>query len=97
MSILGKSVVFIGGMLFSTAGVKILSSKTAKKVYAHTTAAAIRCKDAVMEGVTAVREGCGDILSDAKDINEKMQKEKCCCEKEDIIEDESEDKDETEK
>ncbi|MBP3273016.1 MAG: hypothetical protein J6M17_12470 [Ruminococcus sp.] len=75
MTFLGKSAIFVGGMLFATAGVKILSGKTAKKVYAHTTAAAMRCKDTVMEGVTKVREGCDDIVSDAKDINEKLAAE----------------------
>ena len=33
-------------MLFGTAGVKILSSKDAKKCYTHTTAAVMRAKEA---------------------------------------------------
>ena len=32
----GKLAVFAAGVLFGTAGVKLLSSKDAKKVYAHT-------------------------------------------------------------
>ena len=76
----------MGGMLASTVGVKILSSKTAKSVYTHTTAAALRCKDGVMKGVTKVREGCDDILADAKEINEeKAAKEEAA----EIIEDTS--------
>ena len=75
----------MGGMLASTVGVKILSSKTAKSVYTHTTAAALRCKDGVMKGVTKVREGCDDILADAKEINE----EKAAEESAEIIEDTS--------
>ena len=38
----GKLGLFAGGVLFGTAGLKILSSKDAKKVYTHTTAAALR-------------------------------------------------------
>ncbi|MBO4866872.1 MAG: hypothetical protein J5582_09995 [Ruminococcus sp.] len=71
MSIWVKAGLFVGGMAASTLGVKLLTSKTAKKVYSHTTAAVIRGKDCVMEGVTKVREGCDDIVADAKDINEK--------------------------
>lgn len=37
--------LFAGGVLFGSAGIKLLSSKDAKKVYTHTTAAALRMKD----------------------------------------------------
>ena len=67
----GNIGLVAGGVLFGTAGVKILSSKDAKKVYTHTTAAALRCKEQVMTTVTAVRENAGDILADAKAINEQ--------------------------
>ena len=40
--------LFAAGLLFGTAGLKILTSKDAKKVYAHTTAAALRAKDCIM-------------------------------------------------
>lgn len=85
MSIIGKCALFVGGMVFSTAGVKLLTGKTAKCVYTHTTAAVLRGKDCVLEGVTKLREGCGDILADAKDINEKKAAEEETCE--DMIED----------
>ena len=87
MSLWVKGAIFVGGMLASTVGVKILSSKTAKKVYTHTTAAALRCKDGIMEGVTKVREGCDDILADAKEINEEKAAEEEAAE---IIEDTAE-------
>lgn len=61
---------FAAGVLFGTAGLKILGSEDAKKVYAHTTAAALRAKDCVMKAVTTVREGAQDIYADAQDINE---------------------------
>ena len=54
-----KPTLFLGGMLMGTAGIKILTSKDAKNVYAQTTAA-----------VTKVQENAGDILAQAKDINE---------------------------
>lgn len=65
-----KVALFAGGTLFGSAGIKLLSSKDAKKVYTHATAAVLRMKDSVMETVTVVQENCGDILADAKDINE---------------------------
>ncbi len=64
-----KLGLFAGGVLFGTAGIKILSSKDAKKCYTNVTAAVLRAKDCVMETVTNVRENCDDILNDAKDIN----------------------------
>ncbi len=66
----GKLGLFAGGVLFGTAGIKILSSKDAKSAYAHTTAAVLRAKECVMTTVTKVKENAGDILADAKAINE---------------------------
>ena len=57
-------------VLFGTAGLKILGSKDAQKVYAHTTAAALRAKDSVMKAVTTIRESAEDVYADAQDINE---------------------------
>lgn len=65
----GKLGLFAGGVLFGTAGIKILSSQDAKKCYTNAAAAVLRAKDSVMETVTTVRENCDDILSDAKEIN----------------------------
>ena len=66
-----KIGLFAAGVLFGTAGIKLLGSKDAKKVYAHTTAAALRAKEGVMKMVTAVREGAEDVYADAKAINER--------------------------
>ena len=63
--------LFAAGVLFGTAGIKALSSKDAKKVYTHTTAAVLRAKDSVMETVTTVRENAEDIYADAKAINQQ--------------------------
>lgn len=65
-----KFGAFAGGVLFGTAGLKILSSKDAKKVYTHTTAAVLRAKECVMTTATNIRENAEDILADAKQINE---------------------------
>ncbi len=65
-----KSDFFAGGTLFGTAGVKILSSKDAKKVYTGCTAAVLRAKDCVMKTATTIQENAGDIYAEAKDINE---------------------------
>ncbi len=80
---LNKLGMFALGTLFGTAGIKVLSSKDAKKVYAHTTAAALRAKESVMTTVTTVRENAEDIYAEAKDINATREKENA----EEVIED----------
>ena len=59
------------GFALGTAGVKLLSSKDAKKCYTHVTAAVLRCKDSVLETATTIKENCQDISADAKEINEE--------------------------
>ena len=66
-----KVSLFAAGVLFGTVGVKLLSSKDAKKVYAHTAAAALRAKESVMTTATAVRESADDIYAEAKAINDQ--------------------------
>ncbi len=63
--------LFVGGMLFATKGIELLASKTAHKAYVQATAFGLRCRDEVMDGVTAVREGCGDIYAEAVELNEE--------------------------
>ena len=66
-----KVGTFAGGFVFGTAGVKVLASDDAKKVYTQCTAAVLRAKDCVMKTVTTVQENAGDIYEDAKTINEE--------------------------
>ncbi len=66
----GKTGLFAAGVAFGTAGIKLLSSKDAKKLYTNCTAAVLRAKDCVMKTVSMVQENCSDIYSDAKSINE---------------------------
>ena len=72
-----KLGIFAGGVLAGTAGVRILSSKDAKKVYTHCTAAVLRAKDVVVDQATILQENCQDIYEDAKRINnDRAEKEK---------------------
>ena len=72
---LKKAGIFAGGVLFGTAGVKILASDDAKKVYTNCTAAVLRAKDCVMKTATTVQENAEDILAEAQQINEKRAEE----------------------
>ncbi|MEE0415509.1 MAG: DUF6110 family protein [Oscillospiraceae bacterium] len=81
-----KFGLFAAGVLLGTAGIKVLSSKDAKKVYTHTTAAVLRAKDSVMETVTTVRENAEDIYADAKAINQQRAQQEADA----VIEDASE-------
>lgn len=66
---------FAAGVLFGTAGIKVLSSKDAKKVYVKGTAAALRAKDYVMETVTTIQAEAEDIYAEAKALNEERAAE----------------------
>ena len=68
------AALFVGGVLFGSAGFKLLSSKDAKKAYTHMTAAALRVQESVMETVTSVQENAADILASANEINEQRAK-----------------------
>ena len=68
-----KPGLFAAGVLFGTAGLKVLSSDDAKKFYTNCTAAVLRAKKCVMKTVTTVQENCGDIYADAKVINEERE------------------------
>ncbi len=61
--------LFALGALFGLEGIKLLSSKDAKKVYAHCTAGVLRAKDCVLDQVTTLQENCSDIYAEAKNIN----------------------------
>ena len=84
-----KLAMFAAGVLFGTAGIKMLSSKDAKKVYTHTTAAVLRAKDSVMKTVTTARENVEDIYSDAKAINEQRAEDEAAAVVEDTSEEEA--------
>ena len=63
-----KLGLFAAGVLFGTAGIKLLGSKDAKKVYTSCTAAFLRAKECVMNTVSTVQENaCLLYTSDAAD------------------------------
>lgn len=66
-----KVALFAGGIVFGTAGIKVLISKEAVKAYTQTTAVVLRARECVMNVVTQVKEGAEDILADAKQLNEE--------------------------
>lgn len=80
---LKKTGIFTAGVLFGTAGIKLLSSKDAKKVYTNCTAAVLRAKDCVMKAATTIQENAEDIYAEAQQINEDRALE----EEEDVVED----------
>ncbi len=81
-----KVGIFAGGAVLGIVGLKLLSSRDAKKVYTHCTAAALRAKDYIVDQATVLQENCADIYEEAKKINEDRAAE----EKEKEIDDEPE-------
>ena len=71
-----KLGLFAGGVLFGTAGIQVLSSKDARKVYTNCTAAVLRAKECVMN---TVQENAEDILAEAKQINEDRATREAAC------------------
>ena len=84
----GKSTgIFAAGVLFGTAGIKVLASKDAKKLYTNCTAAILRAKSCVMKTATTIQENAEDIYAEAVEINEERAAKKEC------FEDEADDED----
>ena len=72
----GKHCRWLGaGILLGSYGIRILTSKDAKKAYTHGTAAVLRMKDEVLKDVSLIRENCGDIAAEARELNEKREAE----------------------
>lgn len=70
---LKKAGLFAAGVLFGTAGIKILASKDARKVYTQCTAAVLRARECVMKTATTIQENAEDIYEEAKQINEERE------------------------
>lgn len=71
MSSYSKLACFVGGTVFGSFGIKMLSTKEAKDFYVKAAATGLRVKDSVMETVTTVQEEVADIMAAAKDLNEE--------------------------
>ena len=72
---LKKAGIFAGGVLFGTAGVKILASDDAKKLYTNCTAAVLRAKECVMTTASNIQANAEDVLAEAKEINRARAEE----------------------
>ena len=81
-----KTGIFAAGVLFGTAGIKVLGSKDAKKVYTGCTAAVLRAKECVMKAATTIQENAEDIYEAAKNVNEERAAKKEAAEFEDAEE-----------
>ena len=81
-----KTGIFAGGVLFGTAGIKILASDDAKKFYANCTAAVLCAKSCVMKVVTSVQENAEDIYAEAQQINEEREAKAAVVEDEEVTE-----------
>lgn len=81
-----KTGIFAGGVLFGTAGIRILASDDAKKFYANCTAAVLRAKSCVMKVVTSVQENAEDIYAEAQQINEEREAKAAVVEDEEVTE-----------
>ncbi len=66
---------FVGGVVFGTVGIKILSTKDAKKVYVKLAAAGLRGKEYMMDTIANVQEVANDILAEAKEVNEERKRQ----------------------
>lgn len=83
----GKTTgIFAAGVLFGTAGIKLLSSKDAKKVYTSCTAAVLRAKECVMKTAATIQENAEDIYAEAQQINEERAAQEACMEDFDDVE-----------
>ncbi|HFE9852275.1 DUF6110 family protein [Enterococcus faecalis] len=70
-----KSSLFIGGVLFGSAGLKLLSSKEAKKSYAHVLAKGFKLKDGLDSSLSMIKQHTDDVYANAKDIYEEERKD----------------------
>lgn len=67
--------IFAAGVLFGTAGIKVLTSKDARKVYTECTAAVLRARKCVLDTASKIQESAEDIYAEAQEINELRAEE----------------------
>ena len=84
-----KTGIFAAGVLFGTAGIKVLSSKDAKKLYTNCTAAVLRAKECVLKKAATIQENAEDVYAEAQQINEDRAAA------EEVVEDTAEETEET--
>lgn len=75
--LLGKGLMkFTCGFLLGSAGLAMLGSRPARKVYTHAAAAALLARDRIMEGAEKIQAAASDIIADASEIKEQYNREK---------------------
>ena len=67
--------VFAGGVAFGTVGLKLLSSKDAKKGYAVVLSKLYKAKDEVEGTISNIKQHADDVVADANDLYDKEKKE----------------------
>ena len=66
--------VFAGGVAFGTVGLKLLSSKDAKKGYSVVLSKLYKAKDEVEGTISNIKQHADDVVADAKDYMIKKRK-----------------------
>ena len=67
--------VFAAGLALGTVGLKVLTSKDARKEYANVVAAGIRAKDSILRTTEKLQASTGSILAEAQEINATRDEE----------------------
>ena len=70
-----KTGIFAAGVLFGTAGIKVLSSKDAKKLYTNCTAAVLRAKECVLKTAATIQENAEDVYAEEQEYAEAVAAE----------------------
>ncbi|MCR8968451.1 DUF6110 family protein [Facklamia sp. 7083-14-GEN3] len=70
-----SSGLFLGGALFGTLGLKVLTSKKAKEKYAEMIASSYQFKDELDASVSSIKQHTDDVLADAQEIYQARKQE----------------------
>ncbi|MGX7107960.1 DUF6110 family protein [Facklamia miroungae] len=63
-----SSGLFLGGALFGSLGLKLLTSRKAKEKYAEVIAKSYQLKDELDASVSTIKQHTDDVLADAQEI-----------------------------
>lgn len=71
-----KTALFAAGLLIGKFGKEVLGSRKVRETFVEGTAAALRAKERIMDGVSSIQENAEDIYAEAKILNEEIEIEK---------------------
>ncbi|WP_347300894.1 DUF6110 family protein [Dolosigranulum savutiense] len=63
-----KSGGFVGGLLAGTVGLKVLTSKTTKKMASHAVAQSLKVKESIDDSLSTAKQHLDDVYEDGKAI-----------------------------